>query len=396
MKNVSYLNLPRLFQNIFVLILVCFNSFLVEGQTLTINEKGTHDGRFYYFWRAESQGSISMTLGADGNYSTKWSNASEFFGGKGWLQGRVDRNVCFSGTFNGGSYALLALYGWTRNETIEYYVLENHGQWNSFSNASDMEYMGSFACDGGTYKIYKRRITRLTINPPHTQYWSIRTQTRSSGTITFSKHVEEWKKYGMNLGSTMDYQIMITEAYQSSGNSNITVCESISPLSIAYAAPYTTTTLSAPAYVNLTATAASTSGSIEKVEFYNGTTKLGEDLSAPYSYTWANVALGTYNLNAVAVDSLGVSIKSEEVSINVLDTPNKVILNKGWNYIGCPLVGSTPIEIALQGVWDKVELVKDNYSYYVNTNLPFLNTLVKLNYGSGYHIKVSESCELNW
>ncbi|MBK8806987.1 MAG: glycoside hydrolase family 11 protein [Bacteroidales bacterium] len=396
MKNIYYLKARSFFQNIFILILICTASFQVEGQTITKNEKSTHEGWFYYFWREDSQGIASMTLGEDGNYSTIWSNASNFIAGKGWAQGRIDRNVCFSGTFNGGSNAYLALYGWTRNQLVEYYVIENYGTWIPLSNSTDVEYKGTFTCDGGTYKIYRKQKVNFGINPVM-QYWSVRTQKRSSGTITFSKHVEEWEKYGMYLGSTMDYQLMITEGYQSSGNSNITVCSlQPSPISVSLTAPTQSTPYTAPAYLHMTATATSTSGSIEKVEFYNGTTKLGEDFTAPYSYTWVNVALGTYYLKAIAIDASGEYAKSEVVHVTVMDTPVKVVLNKGWNYIGCPLIGSTPIEIALQGIWDKVESVKDNYLFYVNTNLPFLNTLVKLNYGSGYHIKVSESCELNW
>lgn len=70
----------------------------------------------------------------------------------------------------------------------------------------------------------------------------------------------------------------------------------------------TTTTpspIAAPATINLTATATSAKGTIAKVEFYNGTTKLGEDNAAPYTYTWTNVAAGQYTLKAVATDNAG-------------------------------------------------------------------------------------------
>jgi len=35
---------------------------------------------------------------------------------------------------------------------------------------------------------------------------------------------------------------------------------------------------------------------MEKVVFYNGNTKLGEDNSAPYSISWNNVSPGNYIL----------------------------------------------------------------------------------------------------
>ena len=51
-------------------------------------------------------------------------------------------------------------------------------------------------------------------------------------------------------------------------------------------------TFSAPATVNLSATASDTDGTVTKIEFFNGTTKLGEDTTAPYSFTWSSVAGG--------------------------------------------------------------------------------------------------------
>ena len=64
-------------------------------------------------------------------------------------------------------------------------------------------------------------------------------------------------------------------------------------------------TFTAPATVNLAATASDTDGTVAKVEFFNGATKLGEDTTAPYSFTWSGVAAGTYTLTARATDDLG-------------------------------------------------------------------------------------------
>ena len=48
-----------------------------------------------------------------------------------------------------------------------------------------------------------------------------------------------------------------------------------------------------------------TQRTVAKVEFFNGNTKLGEDLTAPYSYLWMNVPSGSHALRAVATDNLG-------------------------------------------------------------------------------------------
>ena len=66
-------------------------------------------------------------------------------------------------------------------------------------------------------------------------------------------------------------------------------------------------TFTAPASISITATASVTEGSISKVEFYNGSTKLGEDATAPYAFNWNNVAAGNYSLTAKALDGAGNS-----------------------------------------------------------------------------------------
>jgi Bacterial Ig domain len=76
-------------------------------------------------------------------------------------------------------------------------------------------------------------------------------------------------------------------------------------------------TYTAPASVPLTATASDTDGSIAKVEFYSGTTLIGTDTSAPYSFTWSSVVAGTYSLTAVAYDDLGGKATSAARSITV-------------------------------------------------------------------------------
>ena len=46
-------------------------------------------------------------------------------------------------------------------------------------------------------------------------------------------------------------------------------------------------------------------GAITKVEYFNGTTKLGESLTAPYSYNYTNIPKGISTIKVVATDNSG-------------------------------------------------------------------------------------------
>ncbi len=91
-------------------------------------------------------------------------------------------------------------------------------------------------------------------------------------------------------------------------------------VSIALTSPaHESSVLSAPTDVNFAATASTTNGgsSISLVEFYQGFTKVGEDNTAPFTYTWSGAPNGQYSVMAKATDSTGATGFSTFADITV-------------------------------------------------------------------------------
>ncbi len=80
--------------------------------------------------------------------------------------------------------------------------------------------------------------------------------------------------------------------------------------------------------INLTATATDTDGSVARVEFFDGSAKLGTVTTAPYAFAWTGATAGVHNLTAVATDDSGLDTVSSIVTFNVNNTPPTVALTE--------------------------------------------------------------------
>ena len=108
--------------------------------------------------------------------------------------------------------------------------------------------------------------------------------------------------------TSSDWVVLVT---QTSGEpSNISPTASIT-------SPANGASFSEGTNITINASAIDSDGSISKVEFYRGSTKLGEDTTSPYSYTWNNVAAGNYSLTVKATDNDGATTTSSAKSIEV-------------------------------------------------------------------------------
>ena len=106
---------------------------------------------------------------------------------------------------------------------------------------------------------------------------------------------------------------------------SVSVRPTNSPPSIALTNPPTSSIFSAPATLQLSATASDSDGTITNVQFFQGTTSLGSKTVSPYSLWASNLAAGGYVFSAVASDNTGLKA-TNGVSISVV-TPNPIVLS---------------------------------------------------------------------
>jgi hypothetical protein len=86
--------------------------------------------------------------------------------------------------------------------------------------------------------------------------------------------------------------------------------------------PLSDVTYAAPATITMKAEADDADGNVSRVDFFVGTTKVGEDYTAPYEITAPAQAAGTYDFSAVAVDNDKRATLSSIIKVTVANRIN--------------------------------------------------------------------------
>jgi regulation of enolase protein 1 (concanavalin A-like superfamily) len=165
-----------------------------------------------------------------------------------------------------------------------------------------------------------------TINMPSTLYVGLAVTSHTTGVLT-----------------TAVFSNVTIRATASTANQSPTVV---------ITSPASGATLTAPATINIAASASDAGGSIAQVQFFAGSTLLGTDTTSPYTFSWTNVAAGSYSLKAVARDNLGATRTSAAVTVTVASStgpPTKVVFtpspdhpNVTYYLLEIYTAGSTP------------------------------------------------------
>ncbi|MCL2183824.1 MAG: glycoside hydrolase family 11 protein [Chitinispirillia bacterium] len=235
-----------------------------QGPTWTTSTIQAYNGYDYELWNQNNAGTVSMKLTGDngtvanakgGTFEATWSNTQNvlFRSGKKWGSSSTttvssigNAVIEFAATWSStDNVKMLGVYGWayypsgsvptkqengtnaTFSDQIEYYIIQDRGSYNPASSGTNAKKYGSATIDGIAYDFYVcDRINQpmLTGNGNFKQYFSVPQSTgshRTSGTITVSKHFEEWHKVNMIMTTCRLYEIaMKVESYTGSGSSN--------------------------------------------------------------------------------------------------------------------------------------------------------------------------------
>ncbi len=124
----------------------------------------------------------------------------------------------------------------------------------------------------------------------------------------------DWRNVGAGDYLVEAVAVDLTGATATTPRASVAVRSNLWPV-VLLTAPSSGSTTVAGTTVNLAADAAD-DGSVAKVEFFAGPTKIGEDLAAPYALAWIATA-GTHSLTARVTDNLGVTTTSNAVALTV-------------------------------------------------------------------------------
>ena len=130
---------------------------------------------------------------------------------------------------------MLGIYGWAYypsgsapanfSNQIEYYIIQDRGNFNPGSGGGNAKKHGEATIDGIAYDFWMcDRINQpmLTGNGNFKQYFSVPKSTashRQSGIVSISRHFEEWDKNGMKMLDCPLYEVaMKVESYTGSAN----------------------------------------------------------------------------------------------------------------------------------------------------------------------------------
>lgn len=229
-KGGAIMNATKTKKGMSIFLSLLMGTMLLPAQAIsaatviTENTTGSEDGYDYELWK--DTGTTSMTLTGGGTFSCEWSDINNALFRKGQKfdctqtyeeLGNIEVQYDVDYNPNGNSY--LCVYGWTKEPLVEYYIVESWGTWRPPGADS----IGQITVDGGTYDVYhtiRENQPSIIGNTTFDQYWSVRTDKKTSGTISVDDHFAAWEELGLEMGKMYEVALCV-EGYQSSGSATV-------------------------------------------------------------------------------------------------------------------------------------------------------------------------------
>ena len=200
------------------------------------------------------------------------------------------------------------------------------------------------------------------------------TATDANGTITKVEFFNGTTKLGEDLTSPYSFiwgnaavgsHSLTARATDNESNISTSTAVAISvstnsPPVVLITAPLTNARVNIGNSVTITASASDANGTVAKVEFFSGTTKLGEDLTSPFGFIWSDAPAGDYSLTAKATDNLGATATSAAVSISIINPSSPAVdagadkivtLPENSTTLSSAIVSAVPVEYS----WSQLE-----------------------------------------
>ena len=193
------------------------------------NRQGTYEGFFYERW-SEKPELANMKLTGGGIFTCEWDAFNVLFRTGRRLErtktykeyGEITMEYDASVSVTKGSVNYLTVYGWLEQQDplVEYYILEDRGSYKP--GGEDLR--GTYDMDGGTYELYVDiREEQPSIDGIKTfdQYFAIRTENRTSGTISVSEHFKKWEELGLDMSGILYEVTLCVEGFGGAGSAEV-------------------------------------------------------------------------------------------------------------------------------------------------------------------------------
>ena len=203
------------------------------------HKRGTDSNGFLYdvsidTWDKEnSSEKASLAVGNDNSLNVKWESYTPntwFYSDYGYEYSSgikamdlgpisVDYDAEHSSKpMNNNGNSRLGVHGWLKDPLVEYYIIDNWIDWRPSDDKSE-----TFVIDGGEYDVFKLVHYSgdiMSSGASFTQYFSIRKDKRTSGTITVSDHFKAWESLGWEIGGLYSVCLNV-EGWESAGSAEI-------------------------------------------------------------------------------------------------------------------------------------------------------------------------------